>query len=791
MSVQPPTVIAEIGTFGPTLPAELWNQLFGRLPMYDTVTEPTGIPTNSIYLVVVGFAALAFLYLSYRKRKMNSGGDTGDTPGEDEVEEMDLSAVMDENKQRYGEEESATSVGSEVGPGEHESGKGRVIRDISEEHKSLLAAGGIENDPRHPLVGDQYVQTFYVPAGAFPDAPVDGWLSSVFNTTDVEFDLTQYFELENQNRTQARFRAESNDAEAELREADGATMTKHKKRQEQFNALYDAMDAGTKAFKTSLYITVRADTVDELNDAKAKLKQSLNDENTQLTVKTALGQQLDALQSVSPIGPDVLGTNDPELHRATAMSGAFGATYASFTSPTEVDPKGIEFGRHKETKMPVFEDPWGSDTGNAMFMLAEPGGGKSTTGKALLNRLLTQRDDVIGVVIEPMGNWEGLAKCHGAEHITVGGDKGINPLEINAIPEERWSELSDDEDPLGQTISSAVAFLENYFNTRGVGDQFAEHRTLCEEAITDAFYDAGITKDLSTHANTSPTFRDVRHGQLKPRMENPEEYADSDESIEAIKKSASWLYQEFGSFDVRGGESDERSGRYENFGRETNFDIRGEDLVYLDLGQSEGNVSQKAVLTMHILLEKVYEMAKETDKKVVVAMDEFRYFIRDVANIHSIETLFRHHRHHDIAPWIMTQTAHEFFQRSESEAILDACAFTLAQKYSKMDQESAEQLGFLPQHHRFITNEAQAGDAERGYADGLISVDDEFRKLEIVLRDTELAMSEWDSSDPLHDLPGYTRSDTKARSGSTTSQSAQSGTSGYGAAEVSTDGGRK
>lgn len=742
------------------IPPGIWNQTLARLPMFEQVSQAVGSPSQLLFAGVIGGAALFMVYAQLRSR----GDDTTSVSGaaeEGEVKDLDLSSVMEENKRAYGDDESESAIGEETGPGETDSGSGRIVREISEEHKSLLSASGIENDPRHPLVGEQYVQTFYVPASAFPETPVDGFLSPIFSTTDVQFDVTMYFDRENQNRAKARFRAESNDAKAEKQNADGATITKHAEREQKFNSLYEVAQEGTAVYKTSLYISVRGDTVEELDEAKAKLRRALADESTQLSVKTALGRQTEALQSVSPIGEDTLGLSNPEIYRATAMSGVFGAAYASFVSPTEVDPNGVEFGRHKGTKLPVFEDVWtSSDTGNAMFQLAEPGGGKSTTGKALMNRIQTQRDDVISVIIEPMGNWEGLAKAHGAEHITVGGDRGINPLEINGLPEDKWDELADDEDPLGSTIESAIAFLENYFDTRGLSKKFAEHRTLCEEVVSDAFYDAGITTDLSTHSKESPTLRDVRHDQLKPRMESPEDFVDSEQSVDNLRESATWLYEQFKNFDTRDG--GERAGAYANFGEQTDFSIRGEDMVYLDLGQSEGSVSEKAVLTMHILLEKVYEMAKETDKKVIVAMDEFRYFIRDVANIHSIENLFRHHRHHDISPWIMTQTAHEFFQRPEAEAILDACAFTLAQRYEGMSEGPADSLGFSRRQYQFVTQEAQAGDPERGYADALLGVGGDFRKLEVVLRDEELAMSEWDAGDPLHELPGYERDTVEA-----------------------------
>jgi hypothetical protein len=420
------------------------------------------------------------------------------------------------------------------------------------------------------------------------------------------------------------------------------------------------------------------------------MKEVFSREPADQELSIAVGQQKEGIQSLSPIGKDVLGETDPQRYKATMLSGAFGAAYASIVEPTEIHPNGIEYGWHKSSDLPLILDPWAHDRGNAMVMIADPGGGKSTTGKALMQRVLDQREDVIGVAIEPMGNWAGVAqkyesasenpgKYEGAEHITVGGNRGINPLQIREVPPEKRHELADDADPLGQRKELAISILENIFKMRGKERQFSEHRVVLENAISDIYREWGIYHDdLDSHARESPTLRDLRHGPIKDRFENPSNYSEEGMQDDQIKRAAQWLYHEFGMFDVRDTSNDTANtpddkdteshsdgvrGAYANFGEQTDFDIFGNKFVYLDLGQSEGSVSEKAQLTMQILLDQVYEMAKQTDKKVVLSMDEFRYFIRDVANIESVENIFRHHRHQDIAPWIMTQTVHEFLQR--------------------------------------------------------------------------------------------------------------------------------
>ena len=55
-------------------------------------------------------------------------------------------------------------------------------------------------------------------------------------------------------------------------------------------------------------------------------------------------------------------------------------------------------------------------------------------------------------------------------------------------------------------------------------------------------------------------------------------------------------------------------------------------------------------------------------------IDEARYIMQDAASLAFLETVFRHHRHHDLSIRLVTQTVDEFFEHAESEAILDQCA---------------------------------------------------------------------------------------------------------------------
>jgi len=129
-----------------------------------------------------------------------------------------------------------------------------------------------------------------------------------------------------------------------------------------------------------------------------------------------------------------------------------------------------------------------------------------------------------------------------------------------------------------------------------------------------------------------------------------------------------------------------RGGRHANLGQASDFDIHDEKVIYLDLAQQEGSVDSSTALTMQLLISLVYERAKISDTEVVFYIDEARYIMQDAASLAFLETVFRHHRHHDLSIRLVTQTVDEFFEHAESEAILDQCAVKQFHRLDGMDE---------------------------------------------------------------------------------------------------------
>ncbi|QKY22043.1 transferase (plasmid) [Halolamina sp. CBA1230] len=613
--------------------------------------------------------------------------------GDDEPD-VDFADVLDEETLTEGEAER------------------KLLDDISESHKTVTAPGAVEWETRAARVGEQWTTTLYI--ANYADYPNDGYLSDLFEMTDVQFDLTAHITPKNQERARNELQDIADDLQVDADLEQSIRSAYLQERANEAAATYKAVENGANVFDQGMFITVRADEKDELRDAVQTVKSALRDDPANLTPKTAICRQDLALQSAAPIGDNEFGRT------SIALGGAVGALLSSPHNATILEEGGVEFGIHKDNQSPVVIDPFARDNGYAMFTVGDTGSGKSFSSKQNFIRSIEQSKDRIGIILEPLNNWAGVAEALDAKRITVGGTLGLNPLEIRETPEHVQRAMGEDASPFNEKLDDAMSFLTNFFALRGIS--LGDRRTTLELALKRAYQRNGITDDISTHSNPSPTIREMMD-VFEDMVDEPEEFVvRSDEEAGKIKEDATWLLDQLRPF--------EDDGRHANLGQESDFDIRDEKVIYLDLAQQEGSVDSSTALTMQLLISLVYERAKVSEKEVVFYIDEARYIMQDAASLAFLETVFRHHRHHDLSIRLVTQTVDEFFEHAESEAILDQCAVKQFHRLDGMDKEWADEFGLNYAQMRFV-QDAVPGNEDAGFSEALVGVDGEWRGIQV------------------------------------------------------------
>ncbi|MFW5956663.1 MAG: VirB4 family type IV secretion system protein [Halorhabdus sp.] len=671
----------------------------------EWLTNPTSAEGAALYILLAVLVGIGGKFL-------------WDWYTEDDEEEVEFSDLLDEETIEQGAAER------------------QLLDDIAESHKTVTAPAAIEWETRAARVGEQWTTTLYI--ADYPDYPNDGYLSELFEMTDVQFDLTAHITPKNQERARNELQDIADDLQVDADLEQSVRSAYLQERANEAAATYKAVENGANVFDQGMFITVRADEKEDLRDAVQKVKSALRDDPANLTPKTAICRQDLALQSAAPIGDNEFGRT------SIALGGAVGALLSSPHNATILEEGGVEFGIHKDNQSPVVIDPFARDNGYAMFTVGDTGSGKSFSSKQNFIRSIEQSKDRIGIILEPLNNWAGVAEALDAKRITVGGTLGLNPLEIRETPEHVQRAMGEDASPFNEKLDDAMSFLTNFFALRGIS--LGDRRTTLELGLKRAYKRNGITDDISTHDNPSPTIQDMMD-VFEEMVDEPEEFVvRSDEEAGKIKEDATWLLDQLRPF--------EDDGRHGNLGQESDFDIRDEKVIYLDLAQQEGSVDSSTALTMQLLISLVYERAKVSEKEVVFYIDEARYIMQDAASLAFLETVFRHHRHHDLSIRLVTQTVDEFFEHAESEAILDQCAVKQFHRLDGMDEEWADEFGLNYAQMRFV-QDAVPGNEDAGFSEALVGVDGEWRGIQVKAMPKEKQVIDFDPTSQVRSsLPG-------------------------------------
>ena len=113
----------------------------------------------------------------------------------EDVEEVELADLLEETTVEDGLEE------------------GQILDDIAEHHQHVVAPAAIEWDTRTARVGDQWTSTLYI--ADYPDYPKDGYLTELFELTDVEFDLTVHVTPKSQQQARDELQRVADDLQAD------------------------------------------------------------------------------------------------------------------------------------------------------------------------------------------------------------------------------------------------------------------------------------------------------------------------------------------------------------------------------------------------------------------------------------------------------------------------------------------------------------------------------------------------------------------------------------------------
>jgi len=368
--------------------------------------------------------------------------------------------------------------------------------------RDLIAPSSLEIHSSYFRLGTKYGRTLYL--YGYPREIYTGWLSSLINNDEV-LDISMFVYpvdsetvLRNLQKKVTQLNATMSLNSEKGRTRDPGLEAALQDAEE----LRDQLQVGAERFfRFGLYITLYADSLEEMSFVQNKIETMLGQQL--IKSKVASSQQEQGMNSTIPQMTDQL-----EIRR-NMNTGAISTSFP-FTSADLSDGKGILYGINMHNNGLVIFDRYSLENAN-MVVFAKSGAGKSFTVKLEAMRSMMTGADII--VIDPENEYQKLAEAVGGSYIrlSLNSDTRINPFDLPRVI---------DTDEADDALRANLVTLHGLFRLMLGGNQLAANGQMMaaitpaeeadlDQALIDTYARLGITSDPLTHNSTPPTIADL------------------------------------------------------------------------------------------------------------------------------------------------------------------------------------------------------------------------------------------------------------------------------------------
>jgi hypothetical protein len=646
---------------------------------------------------------------------------------------------------------------------------GSVDHDEDPDRVADLLAGVYDVGDGYVRAGDQYARTYWI--AGWPTEPREKFLRELYTLRGVDVEINLRCDPCENDEAMATVKDRIGEVDADIaerKEASDVTAMLEERDMDPYTKMFILLhETPAQAWQLTGYVTVRTGTRRALERAEEYLEDGLLDESdlsldvtkrqaledasgrvtdvlerspAQLTPVSSPHRQDELFTAAGPLGRDAYAEGSHRDRSAFTLSGTIAAAFPP-VAPTVQQGDGVLVGRLSSNGSAIAPDPF--DPGPAHQLVAgDSGSGKTTFVEKKALRWWAQGEDRTLILCDTMGEFAGLTELCNGERITLDGTQTINPLHIEATPDEVLQQL--DVAPFEMKFQEAVNFiLDVIANDPATADRFAP---LVKDAVRETYREAGVRpRDPSTHrGENSPTMADLRE-TVDDMGEHPSEYVSSELEEEEIRNNAGPLLRRLSGF--------KQDGDLSALTGETETRIQPGGVSYLDLQQIEGlgAAADKSTMLM-LMLGQVYQAVKRSKGPAVFVIDEAHYLLQSPEMLAWLQQAARHWRHYDAGLWFVSQHPDDFAvgKTDEIQEYLDAIrGQTTATTFfatEDLTDATAAKYGLNEPQAEFIRGRATRGEADVGYTDCLMAFEERegWHHVEVRLPPLELLIIEYD-----------------------------------------------
>jgi len=536
--------------------------------------------------------------------------------------------------------------------------------------RDLIAPSSIEINSTYFRLGTKYGRTSYI--YGYPRQIYTGWLSGLINFDEV-LDVSMFIYPVESQVVLKNLRKKVTQLEASM----SINSEKGKIRDPALEAaigdaeeLRDQLQVGSERFfRFGLYVTLYADSLDELNFTQSKIDTLFGQQL--IFSKVASSQQEQGLNSSVPQMTDQLQI------RRNMNTGAISTSFP-FTSADLTQEKGVLYGINMHNNGLVIFDRFSLENAN-MVVFAKSGAGKSFTVKLEAMRSMMTGSEII--IIDPENEYQKLSDAVGGSYIrlSLGSDTRINPFDLPSVI---------DVDEADDALRANLVTLHGLFRLMLGGTQVtamgvpmsalnpAEEADL-DQALIDTYARAGITSDPLTHNSPPPTISDLYDTLLHMGGSGPQ-------LAQRLRKYTTGTFAGI-------------------FSQQSNIDINN-PMVVFNIRDLEDELRPVA---MYIVLSHIWNITRTNQKKRMLIVDEAWQLMKYDDSANFLFSLAKRARKYYMGLTTITQDVEDFMSSKMGRAIVANSSMQLLLKQSasavdvlsdvfKLTEEEKKRLANFP-----------------------------------------------------------------------------------------------
>jgi len=512
--------------------------------------------------------------------------------------------------------------------------------------KDIIAPSAIEVNFNNLIIGHKFFRSYF--AVSFPSVVTPNWLEPIINF-EFPIDLSTFYYprdtgeiLQILKRKIAEMQATMNIQVESGQAADPIV----KQQLEDALTLQEQLAAGNeKFFQYALYVTVHADSMEELEKISKNLESTMA--TLGIIIKVATLQQEETFQSCIPYGIDKIGM----LRNldTTAI-----ATTFPFVSSELTQEKGVLYGVNLHNSSLVIFDRFSLPNANAV-VLASSGAGKSYAVKLEAVRSLMLGVDII--IIDPEKEFDRLCNAVGGEYISFSQDgaQKLNPFELSGV-------FSPDEDELRFKILTISGLIKMMLG----GTISAESSAILDRALILTYKEKGITPDPSTHTKEPPLLEDLY--KILNAMSEEEAHVMTRTLERYIRGSASGVFDRSSTVNI-----------HNTF---TVFSIR--DLT-----------DELRPMAMYVMLDYIWTKIRKDKRRRLLIVDEAWIMMQHEDAARFVYSIAKRARKYGLGLTTITQDVDDFLTSDYGKAIVSNAALQILLKQSPSSIDKLQKVFYL------------------------------------------------------------------------------------------------